>query len=386
MMKNRGATLVELLIVMVIFIAVIILSTNIFEKITSRGGQQSRSAQTQITGRVGLEMMRAAIGHAGYGLFWTFQTPVSYTEVDAPPANGLGVDSAVFTAFNDTLVAPRAVVTGASANGAYLVIKSTMAGMDPAPPGMDPVSRKWSYLNYTTSAGANVSYVRPIAAPDTGWTGSDRSIIINTSFAAGESKFLAMNGSTFYYTHSDALHANFMPTDDFQKRIAYGVAGQNLRMPYNRTDFYLDMNAPKKPSSCNPGTGVLYMAVAGQNGNYTDTNGATKLLYPLLDCVGDLQVSFDLQNADGSTTLTDTLSGFDAAGLRGTLKTVRVFLLAQEGKKDTGFSYPGDSITVGADGLGSVWTPTTMSAKFGSDWRNYRWNVYSYTVNLKNLW
>lgn len=385
MMKNKGYTLVELVVVMAIFLVVMIMSSYAFEKIVKTGGQQAKSAQTQITGRVGLEMMRAAIGHAGYGLFWTFQNvPNSYTEVGAPPVSSLGVDAAVFTAFNDPLVAPRAVVSGASSNGAYLVIKSTLTGMD-------PTTRKWSYMNYSSSSGTNASYIRNISVPDPGWVGADRAIIITSTFGGGESKQLAMNGTSFFHNFSQTLNSNFMPDDPYQMRIVYGVARQDLRMPYNRTDFYLDMNAPKKPLTCNPGTGVLYMAIAGQNGDYTDTNSTTKLLYPLLDCIGDLQVGFDLLKDDGTPVSSnalidpDSATVLDAAGIRAKLKNVRVFLLAQEGKKDTNFSYPGDSITVGSDGLGTVWTATTMSGKFGSDWRNYRWNVYSFTVNLTNI-
>jgi hypothetical protein len=331
-------------------------------------------------------MMRSAIGSAGYGLFWTSQnTPAAYTEVTGQPVTGLGVSSGVFTGFDDGSAAPRAVATGASGNGAYLVIKSTMSPMD-------QVSRKWSYMNFSTSLAANASYIRPITAPDPGWASTDRAVIINTTFNAGESKQLAMNGTGFYITNPTVPpNVNFMPTDSFQKRIVYGVAGQNLRMPYNRTDFYLDMNATGKPQSCNPGTGVLYMALAGQNGDYTSTNGTDKLIYPLLDCIGDMQVGFDLVKDDGTFVASsalidpDTAAVMDAAGIRAKLRTVRVYLLAQEGKKDPGFSYPGNSIMVGSDGLGAVWTPTMMSAKFGSDWLNYRWIVYSFTVDLKNL-
>ena len=386
-MKNQGFTMVELLIVMVIFIAVIIISTTAFESIVKRGGQQVRSAQTQITGRVGLEMMRSAISHAGYGLFWSFQTtPTTHVkEVTVQPETYLDVDSGLFDGFDDYVsnAAPRAVAVGATADGDYLVIKSTMLGMDAA-------SRKWSYMNYSTSSGANASYIRAIAQPDPAWGSSDRAIIINSTFNAGESKQLAMNGAAFYYKFSDALDSNFMPTDSFQKRIVYGVASQNLNMPYNRTDFYLNMKDPNKPQSCNPGTGVLYMAVAGQNQNYVGADGE-KLRYPLLDCVGDMQVVFDRIKDNGTFSASDELRDpdtgdvMDAAGIRAKLRTVRVYLLAQEGKKDPSFAYPGDSIKVGPDGLGTEWTPTTMSAKFGSDWRNYRWNVYSFTVNLKNL-
>jgi len=388
MINNRkGFTLVELVVVMGVVVIALTISSFAFQSIVRSGSQQVKSAETQITGQVGLEMMRAAIGHAGYGLFWAFQTPVSYTEVTGPPVTGLFSNSAVFDGFNDNLVAPRAVVTGTGNNGSYLVIKSTLSQMT-------PVSRKWSFFNYSTIGGTtNASYVRQIAAPDPAWAANDRAVVVTTTFASDtENKTLAMNGTGFFYTFGQAVNASFLPVNNVEKRFVYGVATQDLRMPYNRTDFYIDANPPQKPLSCNPGTGVLYMALAGQNGNYTDGSGTNKTLYPLMDCVGDMRVAFDMVKADGTLVSSDTLNDpdapatpMDAAGIRSKLKNVRIYLLAQEGKKDPKFSYPSDSINVGTDGLGKTWSASEMAAKFGSDWRNYRWKLYYFAVNLKNL-
>jgi len=184
-------------------------------------------------------------------------------------------------------------------------------------------------------------------------------------------------------------------------------------MPYNRADYYIDFNAAK-PASCNPQTGTLYKAVAGQNGNYTGADNATRLLYPLLNCAGDFKVLYYLDmNADGNPgtyymdvdpavsgdTAVGTTEGAttgdvgttlqDPALLRSRLKTMIIYILAHEGQMDTGYQYPvtdaNNVITIGDYGAKKVWSSAQLSAAFGANWSHYRWKVYNIAVNMPNL-
>ena len=170
-----------------------------------------------------------------------------------------------------------------------------------------------------------------------------------------------------------------------------------LRMPFNRADYFIRRPTTTMPDRCNPGTGILYKAVMVNNMGTNSSGiggGGGQTLYPLLDCVGDMQVIFDMQDpTDASKTMTvDTLATLTADDIRGRLKAIRVYLLVQEGGKDKDYSYPftdvNKVITVSDDrtpSLGRTFTQTDMVSYFGSEWNKYRWKVYSIVGQPYNL-
>jgi hypothetical protein len=178
----------------------------------------------------------------------------------------------------------------------------------------------------------------------------------------------------------------YMPGDASQLYVVYGVEGAGggaLRMPYNRADYYVKKPAAGRPEGCNPGSGVLFKGVVRHSGGYDE--------YPLLNCVADMQVGFDLD-----TGYSSTLTGMSAADIRDRLKGVKVYILAHEGKKDRNYSYPPidstNAIFVGpyigttpSTVEGRMWTQAAMAQTFGLDWKNYRWKVYTIVGRPKNL-
>jgi type II secretory pathway pseudopilin PulG len=407
-MNYKGYTLVELIVVMAIFIIIIIATSYAFENILKRTGQQAKSAESDISGMVGLEIMRADIAAAGYGLPWVFQaTPTAYKEIadgTVPAANVLSATD--FDNLRDVPPAvPRAITsaTGSSTSNSgidYLVVKGAILGINRA-------ARKWNYVNYSSSStSTNISYLKPRGDPATDLASGDRAITIESTFTTtgSETKQLlvdAGNSNAFQYTVTSASpgpipgSTAFQPGDNSQVLVAYGIRDTALLMPYNRVDFYVDKTAAP-PVSCSSGTGVLTKAVADHSGGWGGT-----VRYPLLDCVGDMKISYDLDpNNDGNITqATAAVVGtMTAAQIRTQIKNVRVFILAHEGKKDPSYSYPvndaNNVICVGpinADGscssLGRSWSQTMLADinAFGSDWLHYRWKVYYFVVNLKNL-
>ncbi len=389
-MNRKGFTLVELIVVMGMFIVIMMVISSSFGKILNTAGQQVKSAETSTEGIVGLEMLRSDIEHAGFGLFWAFppgSALAPFSEMTDSPVGGVD-----YLSLNDAI--PRAVVVQTTpALSAYLVIKSTRVALH-------DTAKKWSYVDYQGGGGSNTSFIND-------WNGSPENLVqgetvvtLNSTFTTTgvPNKVLAMAGNNYSYS----LTANppvepsdiaYKPKNRTQLFIAYGVepaGGSTLSMPYNRADYYIRRPPAgdpiyKMPETCNPYTGILFKGVV----RHLDR----KLLeYPLMSCVGDMQVEFELGSSDNSVAtsfLAGQLFGGDASAIRDQLKTVYVYILAHEGKKDTNYVYPRDSIQVGdsarpnTSGLirDSIW----MGATFGTDWKNYRWKIYTIAVHPKNL-
>jgi Tfp pilus assembly protein PilE len=426
--NRKGFTLVELVVVMGIFIIIIIIATQAFESIFRIAGHQTKSAASQIEGIVGLEMMRTDLAHAGYGLPWQFQnSPTAYTEVTVSPAANTGVTA---SSLNDVPPAvPRAIVVSTAGAGAtvvgshYMAIKSALLAL----PSANSSVGRWGRLIWSTAGAANTSSINRVndnatdlrdgtaAAPN---DVQDRVITIRSEFSnlGGENKVLVMNGSAFSYAVPNGYQPpddSYKPADEFQTLTTYGISDTNLRMPYNRADYYISRPATgdanfKIPDFCNSGTGVLFKAVADHAGGYGPN--AAPYIYPLLNCAGDMRVVFFLDmdddgnpqtyanaadgtntaSAEGAADVSTTLA--DAGLLRQRLKTAYVYVLSHEGKKDPSYSYPVTDvnrvIVVGPPDMPSIgheWSQVAMAAQFGADWRNYRWKVYSFEVNTRNL-
>jgi len=407
MRNDRGFTLVELIVAMGMFIGIMMIASYAFERIIATSGQQVKSAESNIEGIVGLEMVRYDIEHAGYGLPWGFQNysgaikfKIGTQEVDVGnEVLAKGVDSNVFnavrtrdiqafTAGTSTKEVNNTSVANVGGGPDYLVIRSTAASLS-------KTARKWTYVNYSSN---DKSYLKKWNNPADDFAPYDRIITLRSSFTATgkEDKILLMNGDSFEVTLPPDLSlpagSNFKPADATQTVAAYGVrefsssVTPKLRMPYNRTDFYVNRPATNMPQECNPGTGILYKAMANH------TSGGFDPIYPLLDCVGDMQVEFEYdQDDDGNITYLPpaSLSALSAAEIREHLKNVRVYILAHEGKKDRSYTYPRDSIQVGDRARpttsGRALSAADMTSLFGADWRNYRWKIYTIVTRPKNL-
>ena len=113
----------------------------------------------------------------------------------------------------------------------------------------------------------------------------------------------------------------YQPSDFTDMVVVYGINRGAIGMPYNRVDYYVDKNVAK-PVSCAPGTGVLYKAVANHGGGFVK--------YPLLDCVGDMQVVYYRDtNNDGSLYPIgdDVIATMKDDEIRTQIKEARVFVL-----------------------------------------------------------
>ncbi|MGC2063871.1 MAG: prepilin-type N-terminal cleavage/methylation domain-containing protein [Thermodesulfovibrionales bacterium] len=438
--RSEGFTLVELMITMVIFVLVIAASSQIFIANLNAFKQQSRIAESNIEGMAGLEMLRLDLEQAGYGLPWSVDTDgdgqaevdwtllAGYFEADATVSAGNPVNRSLYNDANNASGtagnAPRAVVAGnnvvrnplvpncTGANQAwcsdYLVIKATNISTSPA-------ASKWTYI--TNTALGNILQ-SPAAVPAADLLQDDERVIAEIPETLTTPRTLLTNplaGGAFFARFRTNLGlpfpAAFQPTAGTSAvRLVYGIdTNSDLRMPFNRADYYI--STTNVPQRCATGTGVLLKGIL--NNTTAATGGTITTFLPLVDCVADMQVVFNLDtdlagppdtlsNADGTTasgaanvaTVQATLA--NATLLRQQLKEIRVYALVQEGQRDPSFTFSGFTsvplggcatcIRVGDDvipaGIGNYGNDFDLSVI--PNYLNYRWKVFQMTVTPYN--
>ncbi len=371
MLKNHyGFSLVELVVVMAIFVIVIAVTGDAFNRILSRATQQSRTVESNIEGVIGLEIMRKDIASAGFGLPWSFSGTINYQE-----AAGTGIAAS----YNDASSGiPRAICGGGIStvpsgttyiqNSDYLVIKATSVGMS-------PTAQRWTYMNYT--GALKPTNVKPSRWPSENLVNGNRVIVIRVALTSTYTKeLLVPGGSCYTQFNQNGLAAAFEPTETNVAHYIYGVTpDKDLRMPFNRADYYVRVPAAGDlPARCATNTGVLFKAVVSHD------NGTLEE-FPLLDCVADMQVVYLLDSTgSGSITETSDLSTLTADQIRERLKAVKVFILTHDGGRDRSYSYPNATIDVGPPGTGRTFALSAIQ-----DYRNYRWKVYHMTVRPENV-
>lgn len=373
--SRDGFSLIEMIIVMAIFMGIIIISSEAFNKIVSVSSQQTTSSESDVQGVVGLEILRSDLEHAGYGLPWIlgfvgdFAEAVSVSLAPGTNAQDFNDANSDTTATGDTNKVPRAIQAGTSTVDGrdYLVIKSILAGMN------DTV-KKWSYVE---GVGTD-SLIKTWGSNDFATNDTERVVTLDSR----TKRLIASDTSNFFYTVSSpkAPPAGFQPINESDVYIVYGVSGTaNLKVPYNRVDYYVKRptTASDMPTRCAPGTGILYKGIMSHSdGDFVE--------HPLVECVADLQVVFDLDtNGDGEPdTPLDDLSPYSAKQIREELKAIKIYLVTHEGGRDRNFTYSSQQLVVGEGNGRSL----DLAALVGSnDYKHYRWKTYKLTVIPKNI-
>ncbi len=384
--SERGFTLVELMVTMVVFLLTITAAANIFSSLLNQFKQQSKIAETNIEGLVGLQMLRSDIEQAGYGLPYDlngityneafssvtpYGDPAAYNDSTANPPRAVRIGNNI--GFSNAAVTPEA-------QSDVLVIKATNLGISAA-------ATKWAYVS---NRGALPNTIQPwnnaagAAIPDENLENGDRVIVLNP-IAGGTQRVLVTSGATFSTTFDSsagAFAAAFQPVaSSFETYLIYGISpGAALRMPFNRADYYIRTPAAM-PARCAPNTGVLYKALLN-HGAASAANQYSE--YPLLDCVAAMQVLFGMDtNNDGAvdSVVDDPGAGLTAENIRDQLKDIRVYILAQEGQRDTFYTSP-SPITANDPDFGNV---ITFTIPAGDPRSNYRWKIYTLFIKPYNL-
>jgi len=381
---QQGFSLVELMISMVMFLLVISATTQFFSAQFDQFKKQSRIAESNVEGIVGLEMMRVDISHAGFGLPWDLngatylesvaesgQTPwVDRDFNDGPPTNpSRGTDAAgasnppgAIRSGGDTTLGAGNTLNGSD----VLVIKASNVGQN-------AVSQKWTRLGLGDDKRYDLS--------GDNFQNTDRLVVLYPVDRSLQLSDIDASWSTRY-----SNTAGFQNSGERINLIygikAPGISGIEPRFPFNRTDYYIKRPDNNMPTGCATGTGILYR---GALKHFTGTSapaGGQLLELPILDCVADFQVVYRLND----NSLQNESYTFDktARQIRDEVRSVTVYILAHEGQKDPDFMYPEDQnpMTVGPN------TGEGEDFNFDGtieDWQNYRWKVYTVSATLLNL-
>jgi type II secretory pathway pseudopilin PulG len=391
--SEAGFTMVELIITMIVFVFVIAAASSVFTGLLTQFKQQSRIAETNVEGIVGLEIMRKDIEHAGFGLPWFFQSAITYAEPTSSPAS---------TYNEPTNSVPRAIFTGNNVDytgsnaydgSDYLVIKGTNLAQNT----VNTASEKWTTLRaapFDTATGCNPCNPVQWDSQSEKLASGDRVIVLRPGTNDANAKTLIVDASGNFYTqfgNVTVASSPWPPLDNTETHLIYGLttSGTPVR-PFNRADYFINRPSTGMPSRCALKTGILYKAIF-------DANGTSSLL-PLFDCVADMQVVYALDNdedgtfVDGSGTPPDgyaaDISTLTAEEIRKRVKEVRVYILAHEGQKDPNFTYRDSTIGVPASpdpgyGLGRTFDFSTSGI---TDWQHYRWKVFTLVVRPLDLY
>ncbi len=398
---NKGFTLVEMIVVMAIFVIVIAITGDAFNRIVSKALSLSRTAESNISGIVGLEIMRTDLASAGYGLLWSFSAPITYNEaVDDPGATLNDADRAYDVTFDSDQSqknVPRAVMSTdnvVSADNTVVMNGTDVLTVRSQTIATNATAKRWTYVE-----SAVLPTVNPSPAPHT-WSSdnlqsTDRVIAIEPVVATQPTNQLIVNSKTGIWTapfnnystigKPPIYHDAERKSDAY---IIYGVDGDTtLRMPFNRADFYVRRPALSEqgwvrlPARCNPSTGVLFKGVVSQSsGQYQEL--------PLLECVLDMQVVYGiLQTGSTSITYQSDISSFTPKMVREQVKEIKVYILTHDGGKDGNYTYPNSTVGVGpgdgkTSGTGRTYDFVVNNV---SNWQNYHWRVYQITARPNNL-
>lgn len=373
MINDKGFTLIELVVTMGIFVIVMAVAGKAFNVVLQNATSQSKMAETNIEGVLGLEILRKDIANAGFGLLWSFENSAT---LDYDEAASTEVIAAVY---NSTPNVPRAVTGGNNLNPGnpslllqgtdYLVIRATDLGDNQA-------AQRWSYMYF--SGSTKPTPVPPVVWPKDNLEAGDNVIVLRVDLTGGFSKELLIRNNAFFTTFGNL--SAFEPLDSRVIHYIYGInnsdGSHSPTMPFNRADYFVRFpGADNMPDRCAPNTGVLFKATVNQGG------GQLREM-PLLDCVADMQVVYLLDSTtSGTMTSTDDISTMTPREIREQLKSVEVYILTHEGGRDRNMSYPNPTIQVGPGGLGRNYD---LQTTIGDDFRNYRWKVYQMTVKLSN--
>lgn len=414
MKNNKGFTLIELMVAMVLFVIVIMITGNSFETILGQSSRLFRSEESNIEGMIGLEMLRHDLQQAGLGLYTEPAPAIGTTKVEAASA-----PAANYNDYPDNHV-PRAIVFDdilvSTALGDSGVAKSIIAGTDylavkATTVARNSTSQKWSFLD---NSGV-------IPAPSTWSSGAEnynssdeRFVLLRKSFSTPPRTTLERNIPQDSHWFSKSTSAfNAYTTQGSSVFLTYGIDDDSFKFPFNRADFFVARtnSGADMPLVCAPNTGILYKGAINQG------DGKTTYL-PLLDCVADMQVvlgwDIDLNgtvdtwsNAKGnSVSGAGTVSQVQSAisqpraandnndtneqstvNIRNCLKVVKVYLIVQDGKKDRNYTSP-STIQIGDLVEGTLLRDGTASPAvytLTSDMLNYRWKEYRIVVRPKNL-
>lgn len=335
MNRQRGMTMVELLISVAIVMVIIGAATTAYLKILRTYKTQGKLAENYMANLTGLEMLRYDIEMAGFGL------PAGLGAANYTEASDGTVSYYNPANLNDSPnTPPRALAhldnsAAAAHNSDVLAIKSTSANVN-------ATSKRWSLI-YDGGTPQVKQWNNSAMDFTAGPPSADNVIVIDFN---GN---LVLNAGQWCNAFKTAYFTNAAPiATGLNTSYVYYVYGldnstNSHRMPFNRVDYYLDKIPAQFPSTCAASTFTLYRSTIDQQTGLFDKA-------PLVDCVRDFQVAFGIDPSGNNTQpiqwqanlsqqawMQNYIAGnqMSAWQIQTYLREVRVFILYQDGLGDT---------------------------------------------------
>jgi len=366
MKREKGVTLIELMVSLLVLTIVVAISLTFFTKQLQLTTGQSRISESSQEALSAMQTLRRDIETAGYGLPWDM-AGLSYNEAISSAA-----------AYNDAPSNPPRAIIIDNANS-RLVLKGTALGNKSA-------SKHWGVYDssgvfYNGFSGTSSDYTKLNR-----FVANDYAIILT----AGSRK-LIRNGSNWSYKYNGGGFASVPPLQS-NSYLVYGISDTSSpRTPFNRIDYYLSSPA-SLPSNCAAGSYVLYRGIMNSSG------GIGPPYYPILNCVAGFHIWLGETDSSGKISYSSSPdfaiapSGKDKAfDERAKLKIVKVYLLVQNGKKDRNYDFKNSPEFSSPSSYNFTDNDTSPPISDGfdlstiTDWQNYRWKLIKMTVIPKNL-
>ncbi len=374
--ERRGFTLIELIIAMGIFATVIVGLYSVFDKQLRYQVKEYRLAESEMELGIAKSLIERDLIMAGYGIMDDYSTCPTPSPVSAVTATD-----------------------GGSGNPDILTLRGTALGIG------SRATQEWAAVATGTTGTAAFSV--SVDDRENLKTG-DRIIITNPSGGTyGKTKTLRTQGSYWLYSYvsptskpvSVPSGTTFPSIEPGIVLYAMNVSGETeASVPYYTVRYYLGSTASStNPSYCAPQTGSLLRAESRTSTNPTGGD-------PVISCVLDFQVALGLTDSaasfdpylaknypinrwDNGTTA----ASYTPNDLNQRLKQIRVYILVQEGNKDSTYTYVNpdpnatapDKIRVGE--LNLVGGATGRDFQLTSAQRQYRWRVLTIIVTPRNI-
>jgi type IV pilus assembly protein PilW len=310
-MKDRGFTIIELIIAMFIVSVLLVLTAMSFDRILFGVRSETSSAEGGIERLVGLQLLRLDLEHLGFGIARdTADPPVAWTE-GAGPANRL------------------------------LTLRSTLNNSNPGTIG---------WFLYDCTAGGSYT-ARQVAS---GGTGLNNTIVVLDQNRA----FVENNNRA---TGNCPAGIQVLTGYPYDGTVANGCS--TSAQWCNQTTYRLSVG--QDLSTCAPGTRNLLRAVGASAGN------------PVLNCVADFKVRFDLDSDENGTVETNntTLLPATTADIIDQVRNVDIYILVQVGLRRIEASGSDRALFSGTTTLDGV----TFDTAGIPDFNNYQWKTLKFS-------
>jgi type II secretory pathway pseudopilin PulG len=223
---ESGFSLVELILYMALLGIMMAMVFSSFIPVMQTSSQQWRVGETKIETGVGLELLRADLEHAGFGLPWMFPAgvvPDPYFEPVAPVAPATTND-ALTKAVPRALSSEDATAIGLNNGSDYLAIKALNVARG-------VTGQKWGWLGRDAAHLASPQSL----GVDPFDVANDWVIVIRTEVSPGENRQLVLDGAglnNFYAKPTSIALDAFAPPatandPDGERYILYGLVDNN---------------------------------------------------------------------------------------------------------------------------------------------------------------